>query len=67
METFAMLTTISVALITAVFGPIAVAWAKSQFGTPPPPNQITESLIFNSAKDLANNEHGIFWKVCWLC
>ena len=48
METFAMLTTISVALITAVFGPIAVAWAKSQFGTPPPTNQITESLILNS-------------------
>jgi hypothetical protein len=28
METFAMVTTIAVALITAVFGPILVSWAR---------------------------------------
>lgn len=31
METVTMITTIVVALITAVFGPIAVAWARSKF------------------------------------
>ena len=31
METIAMITTIAVALITAVFGPIAVAWARTKF------------------------------------
>ena len=31
METITMITTIVVALITAVFGPIAVAWARSKF------------------------------------
>ena len=31
METITMITTIAVALITAVFGPIAVAWARTKF------------------------------------
>jgi len=51
MENLTMLTTIAVALITAVFGPIAMAWAKRQFENQPPTNQITESLKLNSMVD----------------
>jgi len=52
METFAMLTTIAVALITAVFGPIAVAWAKSQFETKPTDkNLVDEAIELNSLVD----------------
>ena len=50
-EQISMLTTIAVALITAVFGPIAMAWAKRQFGKPEEANIITESLILNSMVD----------------
>jgi hypothetical protein len=52
MENFAMLTTIAVALITAVFGPIAVAWAKSQFETKPTDkNLVDEAIELNSLVD----------------
>lgn len=52
METFAMVTTIAVALITAVFGPIAVAWAKSQFETKPTDkNLVDEAIELNSLVD----------------
>jgi hypothetical protein len=52
MENFAMLTTIAVALITAVFGPIAVAWAKSQFETKPTnKNLVDEAIELNSLVD----------------
>jgi len=52
MENFAMLTTIAVALITAVFGPIAVAWAKSQFETKPTDkNLVDEAIELNSLID----------------
>jgi len=47
-----MLTTIAVALITAVFGPIAVAWAKSQFETKPTDkNLVDEAIELNSLVD----------------
>jgi hypothetical protein len=52
MENFAMLTTIAVALITAVFGPIAVAWAKSQFETKlTDKNLVDEAIELNSLVD----------------
>jgi len=50
-ELISMLTTIAVALITAVFGPIAMAWAKRQFSKSEVLNQITESLKLNSLVD----------------
>ena len=34
METLTMITTIAVALITAVFGPVAVEWSKKKFEKP---------------------------------
>lgn len=51
MEPLIMLTTILVALITAVFGPIAVAWAKKQFENPPSKNPVCEAIELNSLVD----------------
>jgi hypothetical protein len=52
MEHLAMLTTIAVALITAVFGPIAMAWAKRQFETKPTDkNLVDEAIELNSLVD----------------
>ena len=39
-----MITTIVVALITAVFGPIAVAWARSKFESKPKQTPMAEAL-----------------------
>jgi hypothetical protein len=44
METITMITTIVVALITAVFGPIAVAWARSKFESKPKQTPMAEAL-----------------------
>lgn len=51
MESITMLTTIVVALITAVFGPIAVAWAKKKFETKPTKNPIDEAIHLNKLVD----------------
>jgi len=51
MELITMLTTILVALITAVFGPIAVAWARKKFDTAIPPNPVDEAIELNSLID----------------
>lgn len=52
MEPLTMLTTILVALITAVFGPIAVAWAKKKFETKPPiKDPVDEAIELNSIVD----------------
>jgi hypothetical protein len=51
MEPFMMLTTIAVALITAVIGPIAVAWAKKQFESSTKVNQIEEAIDLNTLID----------------
>ena len=46
-----MLTTIVVALITAVFGPIAVAWAKNKFITKPKNYPLEEAINTNALVD----------------
>jgi hypothetical protein len=46
-----MFTTVLVALITAVFGPIAVAWAKKKFDTSIPVNPVDEAIEMNSLID----------------
>jgi hypothetical protein len=52
MEPLTMLTTILVALITAVFGPIAVAWAKKKFETKLPiKDPVDEAIELNSIVD----------------
>lgn len=51
MEPITMFTTIAVALITAVFGPIAVAWAKKKFETKPTKNPIDEAIQLNKLVD----------------
>ena len=51
MESITMLTTIFVALITAVFGPIAVAWAKKKFETSPTKDPLDESIELNKMVD----------------
>jgi hypothetical protein len=52
MEPLTMLTTILVALITAVFGPIAVAWAKKKFETKLPiKDPVDEAIELNSIID----------------
>ena len=52
MESLTMLTTILVALITAVFGPIAVAWAKKKFETKLPiKDPVDEAIELNSIID----------------
>lgn len=51
MEIITMLTTILVALITAVFGPIAVAWARKKFDTTIPSNPVDEAIEMNSLID----------------
>jgi len=45
-----MLTTIIVALITAVFGPVAVEWAKNYFGKKKekPQNAVDEAIQMNA-------------------
>jgi len=50
MDTLATFTTISVALITAVIGPIMVSWAKKKFETPKP-NPLDEAIQANSLVD----------------
>ena len=51
MELLTMLTTIIVALITAVFGPIAMAWAKRQFETKSTTNPVDEAILMNALVD----------------
>ena len=51
MESITMLTTILVALITAVFGPIAVAWAKKRFESKPTKDPLDESIELNKLVD----------------
>jgi hypothetical protein len=52
MEPLTVLTTISVALITAVFGPIAVAWAKKTFETKSTTKDpVDEAIELNSLVD----------------
>ena len=51
MEPLTMFTTVLVALITAVFGPIAVAWAKKKFDTSTPVNLVDEAIEINSLID----------------
>lgn len=51
MEPLTMFTTVLVALITAVFGPIAVAWAKKKFDTSIPVNPVDEAIEMNSLID----------------
>jgi hypothetical protein len=51
MELITMLTTIAVALITAVFGPIAVAWAKKKFDSSTPTNPVNEAIEINTLVD----------------
>lgn len=46
-----MLTTIIVALITAVLGPIAVAWAKTKFSPKKKPTMIVDSLQSSNLVD----------------
>jgi hypothetical protein len=50
MEMFALVTTIIVALITAVFGPIAMEWAKSKFNKSPK-NLVDEAIELNTLVD----------------
>ncbi len=51
MELITMLTTILVALITAVFGPIAVAWARKKFDTTSTINPVDEAIEMNKLVD----------------
>ena len=51
MEPLMMITTIVVALITAVFGPIAVEWARNYFRTKPVKSPIQESIELNALVD----------------
>jgi hypothetical protein len=51
MEPLTMFTTVLVALITAVFGPIAVAWAKKKFETPSLRDPLNESIELNKMVD----------------
>ena len=51
MDQILMLTTIAVALITAVLGPIAVAWAKNKFTPKKKSNMIAESIQSSSLVD----------------
>lgn len=60
METITMITTIAVALITAVFGPIAVAWARTKFEkkndkTPMAEALETSKLINDQLENLMND------------
>jgi GAF domain-containing protein len=51
MDFLMMLTTILVALITAVFGPIAVEWARNYFKTKPRKTPIHEAIEMNEMVD----------------
>jgi len=51
MEPITVFTTVTVALITAVFGPIAVAWAKKKFETPSVKDPLDESIELNKMVD----------------
>ena len=51
MENVMMLTTVVVALITAVFGPIAVAWAKNKFTTKSKNYPLEEAINTNALVD----------------
>lgn len=51
MEPLMMFTTIIVALITAVFGPIAVEWARSRFQAKPKKTPIQEAIDLNELVD----------------
>ena len=60
METITMITTIAVALITAVFGPIAVAWVRTKFEkksdkTPMAEALETSKLINDQLENLMND------------
>ena len=46
-----MIITISVALITAVFGPVAVAWAQSKFSKSSKETTISEAINMNVMVD----------------
>ena len=51
MDTPTMIITISVALITAVFGPVAVAWAQSKFSKSNKETTISEAINMNVMVD----------------
>ena len=51
MEPLMMITTIVVALITAVFGPIALEWARNYFRTKPIKSPIQEAIDVNEVVD----------------
>tara|TARA_R110000822_G_scaffold7770_3_gene31546 strand:- start:221 stop:835 length:615 start_codon:yes stop_codon:yes gene_type:complete len=51
MENIMMLTTIVVALITAVFGPIAVAWAKNKFTSKASTCALDDAISLNTLVD----------------
>lgn len=51
MDTPTMIITISVALITAVFGPVAVAWAQSKFSKTTKQTTISEAINMNVMVD----------------
>lgn len=51
MDVITQLTTIVIALITAVVGPIAVTWAKIKITTKKPPTPVAEAININSLVD----------------
>ena len=62
METITMITTIAVALITAVFGPIAVAWARTKLEKKEDKTPMAEALevskLINDQLEVLMNELG---------
>jgi hypothetical protein len=51
MEALTMFTTIAVALITAVIGPIAVTWARTKFENKPKKSPLDEAIQANTLVD----------------
>jgi len=51
MTTLAMLTTIIVALITAVIGPVIVEWAKAKMAKKPKISSVKEAIDLNELVD----------------
>lgn len=52
METFTMVTTIAVALITAVFGPILVSWARLKMEKKSPQTPMSDALETSTLVDI---------------
>ena len=51
MELFAMITTITVALITAVIGPLVITWFKSKMESKPKISSVKEAIDLNELVD----------------